>query len=248
MARILVTDDESNIRMMVQLALEQVGHMVDSASDGVSALDVYGDGSAYDIVLLDQRMPGMEGLDVLREMRLRNPDARVIMVTAFGTIDLAVDAMKAGATDFLRKPFTIETLRGSVESALAAMRGDEAGDGSESSPILYGLTTINGFHIESNPADVVSDGGDIQHAFKVRLPGGNDEDCQVVIAGHVVEAVKSHTRREDMPVEDRLWHALSEHTLSNYLWQRAELPQGNQLRIDDFDRALRKWVDTAIHV
>ena len=71
-------------------------------------------------MLLDQRMPGMDGLEVLREIRKRDPQARVIMATAFGTIDLAVEAMKSGATDFLRKPFTAETLRGAVRGRAGA--------------------------------------------------------------------------------------------------------------------------------
>ncbi len=118
MARILIVDDENNIRMMVRLALQHVGHTVETAADGTEGLQKFGNGSNFDLVLLDQRMPGLEGLDVLKQMRYQHPTAKIIMATAFGTIDLAVDAMKSGATDFLRKPFTAETLRGAVQSAL----------------------------------------------------------------------------------------------------------------------------------
>src|SRR5882724_1844598 len=118
MARILVVDDESNIRMMLKLALTHVGHTVETAADGYEGLEKFGNGADWDMVLLDQRMPGLEGLEVLREMRQRSPEARVLMITAFGTIDLATEAMAAGATDFLRKPFTVETLRGAVKAAL----------------------------------------------------------------------------------------------------------------------------------
>ena len=117
MARILIVDDENNIRMMVRLALQHVGHTVETAADGTEGLQKFGSGSSFDLVLLDQRMPGMEGLDVLKQMRYQHPAAKIIMATAFGTIDLAVDAMKSGATDFLRKPFTAETLRGAVQTA-----------------------------------------------------------------------------------------------------------------------------------
>src|SRR2546425_8320441 len=65
-------------------------------------------------------MPGMDGLEVLRRMQARAPTARVIMVTAFASIELAVDAMKLGATDFLRKPMTPESLRSAVAAAIAA--------------------------------------------------------------------------------------------------------------------------------
>src|SRR5689334_9257581 len=114
MARILMVDDEHNIRMMIRLALQHDGHTVEAAADGSEGLEKFGDGSAWDLVLLDQRMPGLEGMAVLRQMRYYDADARVIMITAFGTVDLAVDAMKAGATDFLRKPFTADTLRGAI--------------------------------------------------------------------------------------------------------------------------------------
>src|SRR5438034_8537810 len=104
MARILVIDDEHNIRTMIRLALQHVGHTVETAADGLEGLEKFGNGTAWDLTLLDQRMPGMEGLEVLREIRQRDSQAQVVMITAFGTIDLAVEAMKSGATDFLRKP------------------------------------------------------------------------------------------------------------------------------------------------
>ena len=111
MAKILIVDDESNIRMMLRLALEHVGHTVGLAADGAEGLEKFGGGADWDLVLLDHRMPGIEGIDVLREIRARKPDARVVMITAFGTVDLASEALRLGATDFLRKPFTVELLR-----------------------------------------------------------------------------------------------------------------------------------------
>ena len=73
----------------------------------------------YDAVLLDQRMPGLDGLETLRQIKQRAPDACVVMVTAYASIELAVDAMRLGATDFLRKPMTPETLRSATAAALA---------------------------------------------------------------------------------------------------------------------------------
>jgi len=84
MARILIVDDETNIRTMIRMALMRAGHEVGQAADGPDGLAQFGNGRAWDLVLLDQRMPGMEGLEVLAAMLGRNPDARVIMVTAFG--------------------------------------------------------------------------------------------------------------------------------------------------------------------
>ena len=112
--RILVIDDEEHIRQLIRLTLETAGYEVGEAEDGYRGLEAFGDGRAWDVVLLDQRMPGLDGLETLRRMRERSPGARVVMVTAFASIELAVDAMKLGATDFLRKPMTPEMLRNAV--------------------------------------------------------------------------------------------------------------------------------------
>lgn len=255
MARILVVDDENNIRTMVQLALEQAGHEVDTAADGPSGLEKFGDGTSYDLILLDQRMPGMEGLEVLQEMKARNPSARIVMITAFGTIDLAVDAMKAGATDFLRKPFTTETLRGAVLGALmttpkpvelaqpkpAAPHAEAV----EPSPLLYGLTTVNGYHIESDPMAVVVEDGNRRYTFAVRDPYGSTESCVVLLSAQVISDVKATARRTYQTDTNRFWHALCEHVLSDYLYRNASYPPDFFIRVDEVDRSMRNWVKAA---
>src|SRR5207344_3230335 len=90
-------------------------------------LVAFDDGTTWDIVLLDQKMPGMDGIEVLRHMKEEAPTARVIMVTAFASIELAVEAMKLGATDFMRKPMTHEILRNTVAAALAKSVGTMPG-------------------------------------------------------------------------------------------------------------------------
>ena len=117
--RILIIDDEDHIRQVMRLTLEAAGYEAGEAADGPRGLEAFGDGSAWDAVLLDQKMPGMDGLETLRHIKERNAAARVIMVTAFASIELAVDAMKFGATDFVRKPMTPEILRNAVTAALA---------------------------------------------------------------------------------------------------------------------------------
>ncbi len=116
--KLLIIDDEPHIRQMMRLTLETSGYAIDEAADGEDGLRRFGDGSGYDAVLLDQRMPGLDGLETLRRLRQRAPDARVLMVTAFASIELAVDAMKLGAADFLRKPMTPDALRGAVAATL----------------------------------------------------------------------------------------------------------------------------------
>jgi CheY-like chemotaxis protein len=241
MARILMVDDENNIRMMVRLALQHVGHTVDTASDGPDGLEKYGDGTGYDLVLLDQRMPGMEGLEVLREMRRRDPRARIVMATAFGTIDLAVEAMKLGATDFLRKPFTAEVLRGVVQSALTEPLPAKASSG-----VTFGATTINGYRIEFQAGTGQKTATGFHQLFTIRAPDGATQSCTVTLPGYVMELVRAHTDLEQMPGGDRFWQALCEEALANYLWQQAEFPVGGTLRVEEFSTGLRRFVDAVL--
>ena len=119
MQRVLVIDDEAHIRHMMRLTLEAAGYEVGEAADGLRGLEMCGPGGAWDVVLLDQKMPGIDGIETLRRLRECAPGTRVIMVTAFASIELAVEAMKLGATDFVRKPMTPDILRNTVAAALA---------------------------------------------------------------------------------------------------------------------------------
>lgn len=115
---ILIVDDERNIGLVLSQALEPLGFRTSVATSGPAALDQLGNADIH-VMLLDVRMPGMDGLEVLGRVRQSRPDIRVIMMTAYGTIDLAVQAMKAGATDFIQKPFTPQEVRDLVTKVLA---------------------------------------------------------------------------------------------------------------------------------
>src|SRR5678815_623723 len=117
--QVLIIDDEENIREMTRLALEAAGYGVGEAASGLEAFAVIGADDAWDAVLLDQKMPGMVGTEVLRRLKVMLPKAPVIMMTAYASVDLAVEAMKLGATDFVRKPMTPEILRNALAAALA---------------------------------------------------------------------------------------------------------------------------------
>ncbi len=115
MARVLVVDDEQNVRSFIGEALELDGHQVDLASDGRQALERCTE-EQFQVVLTDLKMPHLGGMDLLRELRRLDPPPQVIMLTAFGAISTAVEAMKLGALDYLQKPVgSLKALRALVE-------------------------------------------------------------------------------------------------------------------------------------
>jgi FixJ family two-component response regulator len=113
----LIVDDEKNIRLALSMALEQLDLPVETAASGDEALEKLAAGS-YGIMLLDLRMPGTDGMEVLRRVARERPELKVIIITAYGSIDLAVEAMKLGAVDFLQKPFDVGQVREMVRRLL----------------------------------------------------------------------------------------------------------------------------------
>src|SRR5215510_2780492 len=102
-AEILLVEDKDSLRQMLRLTLQNAGHTVDEARDGAEARRRLSD-SRYNLVLTDLKMPRADGLEVLRAAKSADSDTAVIMLTAYGTIDEAVQAMKEGAYEFLQKP------------------------------------------------------------------------------------------------------------------------------------------------
>src|SRR5688500_8631376 len=106
MARILVVDDEEGIRSFIADALEDDAHQTEQAADGVSALHQLHTRS-FDLLITDLRMPGaLDGMDLVRKARADLPEMEVIVLTAYGTVETAVEAIKLGAFDFLQKPLS----------------------------------------------------------------------------------------------------------------------------------------------
>ena len=116
-ARVLVVDDESAAREGLKKLLEQDGYRVETAESGRHALDV-ADELSPDVVITDLKMPGMDGIELLGALSERDPDVPIIVVTAFGEISSAVDAMRAGAANFLTKPVDFDALTVTIERAL----------------------------------------------------------------------------------------------------------------------------------
>jgi len=113
--RILVVDDEEKLRRVIELQLIAAGFDVDKAGSAEDALKMV---DRADLIVTDLKLPGMDGLELLASIRRQNMQAPVIVMTAFGTIEVAVEAMKAGAVDFLLKPFSLDHLMAVVGKAL----------------------------------------------------------------------------------------------------------------------------------
>jgi two-component system response regulator PilR (NtrC family) len=115
--RILVVDDERSMRELLQIVLRREGHLVRLAEDGQAAVAEL-EREPVDVLISDIKMPGMTGVDVLREAKRIDPDIVGIMVTAYASTDTAVEALRLGAYDYLTKPFDVEELKAKVRNAL----------------------------------------------------------------------------------------------------------------------------------
>ena len=107
MPRVLIVDDDISIRTHLASYVRDLDHEVEAAGDAMEALAAM-DGGAFDVIFSDVRMAGMDGLTLLREIRLRHPESGVILMTAYATVPDAVEAMRSGAYDYLVKPFSLE--------------------------------------------------------------------------------------------------------------------------------------------
>ena len=234
--RILIIDDEENIRRVTRITLQAAGYEVGEADDGERGLAVFGDGSGWDAVLLDQRMPGMDGLETLRHINERDATARVIMATAYASIELAVDAMKLGASDFVRKPMTPEILRNAVAAALAKQpRVSAASDpplAEVSEEPLIQIITMNGFTILDSEGVRQEPN---ERRFRVKSPTGSEHEVLVEIDDEAVGYVERMTRRR-LPPENSFWTSQAQRLLGDYLWKEGKVPPTRRLRIRDVDR------------
>lgn len=122
---ILIVDDEENICQTAVQALSPLGYELISAADGQEALDKLEE-NRIGLVLLDLRMTGLNGLETLRHIAKFRPEVRVILMSAHGTVDSAVEALKLGAVDFIGKPFSAQELRGLVLKIIDRQAGEAA--------------------------------------------------------------------------------------------------------------------------
>ena len=235
--RILIIDDEEHIRRMMRLTLEAAGYEVGEAADGTEGAEIFDDGSNWLLVVLDQRMPGKDGLETLRELKQRNPNARVVMATAYASIELAVDAMKLGATDFVRKPMTPEVLRNAVAAALSKPPPTPIVPALSSTPATapqpsIQTVTMNGFTIlDDNEAAATNE---YQRRFVVVTPNGERHDVLVEIQTEPIAYVQRMTGRQLAP-DNSFWTVQARRLLSDFLWNEGKAPPMHRIVLKSLD-------------
>ena len=241
MAQILVIDDTKNIRKMVELTLRAQGHEITLAENGALGLEEFGDGTRFDLTLVDQQMPEMSGDAFILEAHQLNPTARIVMMTAFATPELASTVMQTGALDFLRKPFTTEVLRDVVSVALERSRTADSSHtdpsqklsrpGEEGYKMPQTSWSMNGFTFW--PAEQSQKDAGIAHEhpaqfesgrmYQLRVPSGDYIGCFVGVTPHVQAQIESEVGHPIGP-DDAFWDALCGQTLMNYLAENSRQP------------------------
>lgn len=236
--RVLIIDDEENIRRLPRLTLETAGYEVVEAANGMEAFAIVGGDDAWDIVLLDQKMPGMVGTEVLRRLKIMVPKARVIMMTAFASVELAVEAMKGGATDFVRKPMTPEIVRNAVAAAVSSVKGS----GVETvAPTIDGgngrrQLTMNGFTIlRASDLKIVVPHKPNERCFVVRRPDGRAQEVIIEISEEALKAVALVTNRQSL--SEAFWIEQAEEFLNDFIWNDGGVPANGRLTLRGVDRA-----------
>ncbi len=167
--RILVTDDDKNVRTLLARILKDAGYRVDQAccgEDALTALDAAG-ADPYAVLLLDLRMPGLSGLELIPLVRERSPDAAILMVTAIENVQIAVEALRRGACDYITKPFEL----GQVvdKTAEAAARRSEALREREYRADLEQRARVNEEHLAAKHREVEDALGHLEQARRELL-------------------------------------------------------------------------------
>ena len=119
--RILVVDDEEIIRNLLQDTLSKTGYKTKTAKDGQEAIELI-ENEPFEIIITDLKMPGMNGVELLQHVQKINPDICILIITAYGTVESSVNAMKLGAYDYICKPFELEEMKVIIEKAVERQR------------------------------------------------------------------------------------------------------------------------------
>lgn len=119
--KILIVDDQFGIRILLNEVFQKEGYNTFQAANGVQALDIVKQHSP-DLVLLDMKIPGMDGIEILKRMKVIDPEIRVIIMTAYGELDMIQEANDLGARTHFAKPFDIDDIRAAVREHLPTIK------------------------------------------------------------------------------------------------------------------------------
>jgi len=243
-SNILIVDDESTILKMMELVLANAGYSVATATSGPQALELYGTGGSTDLVITDFKMPGMTGIELEGEILKRDPSAKVLIISDFGGIDTALEALNKGAMDFLRKPFTPECLRDAVRSVIER--------DIKQSPVTavcreFSHQSINGSSFELKSKEIDEQFGDINCNFEITTQTGV-QDLVVVMPAFIQELVKAYIDSEDVPCGGRFFEAICEETVSAALRDNNGVPPSGTIVIDNLTKEVQTWIDSMVSV
>lgn len=182
-------------------------------------------------------MPGMEGLEVLRVIKGIEPGVRVVMATAFGTVDLAREAMSLGASGLLRKPFTADVLRAAIVTTL----GSHIPVSPTKTPQFQNVS-VNGFRLESM-GDTQSIG---RHEFRIHGPKLGPSRCIVEMSESFIGTVEKRSNRDTLRGDTDFWRWMAEEALANYIWQNAAPPEEGLLVVNDLTSNLTRWINAVL--
>ncbi len=197
MKKILVVDDEEGMRIAMSEALSRAGFETVSCSDGLEALARLRAGQ-YAMVITDVKMPRLDGVGVLREVKKNSPKTPVVMVTAYGTVDNAVEAMKEGACDYLLKPFSVENLIEIVKNGFAQAEMFNGKQKKDTGPVPVRSSQVKAREIITNDSglkDLLQMAREVATSSSTVLIYGESGTGKELIA----QLVHQHSPRSDKP-------------------------------------------------
>jgi two-component system nitrogen regulation response regulator GlnG len=229
--KILVVDDESSVRYSFHRLLKDSEYLIDEAIDGKEVIKKVKD-EDYDLVVMDIQMPKMNGLEVLKEIKLLKPKLLVILVTAFGTTDTAIEAMKFGAYDYLLKPFDVLKLKETIKKAL------------EVSYLMKTQVVIETESFDRAKEKIVGSSLKMQEIYKL-IGRVATSDVTVLIRGEsgtgkelVARAIYQHSKRNDKSFLAVNCAAIPENLLESELfgYEKGAFTGAHQKRIGKFEQ------------
>ncbi len=232
MRKILVAEDERNLREGIAEAFRDAGHEVVEAAAGDEALASV-EAQVFDLVITDYKMPGLDGLELLRRIRMVNDSTAVIMMTAYGTVEGAVQAMRLGAYDYIQKPFNLEELELKAERALEHRR------------LLSRLMEFDRRDLVGRFDNIVGESPSMRRVFEM-ISKVAPSNATVLILGEtgtgkelIAEAIHRNSARKDGPFVKINCAALPENLLESELFghERGAFTGADRQRAGRFELA-----------